>query len=136
VDLTWDLLQPGLTAGFGSKVKAITSDSVPSDTVVEIRQARSYLTRVDDAVVALSWVCPHLGCRAPFCDSSGCHGSKFNRAGDYMEGPSPRGMDRFAVEIVDGMVIIDTSSTVAGLDPGKTTIDEPARGPHCTSEGT
>ena len=106
----------------------------------QIRQARAYLTKVNDEVVALSEICPHLGCRVPFCASSGefecpCHGSKFNRAGDYLEGPSPRGMDRYAVEIVDGVAVIDTTDTIKGLEPGTLTIDEPAKGPHCNEEG-
>jgi len=137
---SWDLLRPGLAAGFGAQVKSVSPDAVPADTVLEIRQARAYLTKVNDEVVALSEICPHLGCRVPFCASSGefecpCHGSKFNRAGDYLEGPSPRGMDRYAVEIVDGVAVIDTSDTIKGLEPGTLTIDEPAKGPHCNEEG-
>jgi Rieske Fe-S protein len=136
---SWDLIQPGQAAGFGGKVKAFSADAVPSDTVVEVRQARAYLTKVNDEIVALSEVCPHLGCRVPFCSSSGwfecpCHGSKFDRAGDYEEGPAPRGMDRYAVEIVDGMVVVDTSKKLMGSDPGTRVIDEPAKGPHCTGE--
>jgi len=137
---SWDLLRPRLAAGFGTEVKSVSPDAVPSDTVVEIRQARAYLTKVNGEVVALSEVCPHLGCRVPYCDSSGefecpCHGSKFNRAGDYLEGPTPRGMDKYAVSIVDGIAVIDTSKKIDGLAPGKLTIDEPAKGPHCTEGG-
>ena len=105
--------------------------------MIEISQARAYLTKVNDEVIALSEVCPHLGCRVPYCESSGwfecpCHGSKFDRAGDYMEGPSPRGMDRYAVEIVDGVAVIDTAQRITGPDVGTRMIDEPAKGPHCT----
>ncbi len=137
---SWDLLRPRPGAGFGGTIKAVAPDVVPDDTVIEIRQARAYLTKVNDEVVALSEVCPHLGCRVPFCESSGefecpCHGSKFNRAGDYLEGPTPRGMDKYSTEVVDGIVVIDTSSRIDGLAPGKHTIDEPAKGPHCTEEG-
>jgi len=134
---SWDLLRPGLAAGFGTQVKAVSPDAVPADTVIEIPQARAYLTKVNDEVVALSEICPHLACRVPFCESSGwfecpCHGSKFDRAGDYMEGPSPRGMDRYAVEVVDGVVVIDTSEKIKGSDLGTRVIDEPPKGPHCT----
>ena len=136
---SWDLLRPRLTAGFGARVRTVSPDAVPANTVLEIPEARAYLTRINDEIVALSEVCSHLGCRVPFCDSSGqfecpCHGSIFNRAGDYQAGPAPRGMDRFAVEVVDGVVEIDTTEMITGDAPGTETINEPARGPSCTEE--
>lgn len=137
---SWDLLQPGQVPGFRGRVKSVSPDAVPTDSVIEIPQARAYLTKVNDEVVALSDVCPHLRCRVPYCASSGefecpCHGSKFNRAGDYLEGPSPRGMDRYPVEVIEGVAVIDTATTIKGSEPGTMTIDEPAKGPHCTEEG-
>ncbi|MBT8202056.1 MAG: Rieske 2Fe-2S domain-containing protein, partial [Acidimicrobiia bacterium] len=89
-----------------------------------------------DEVVALSEKCTHLGCRVPFCDSSGrfecpCHGTVFNRAGDHLAGPAPRGMDFYKVEVVDGVIEIDTGETIAGAPPGTETINEPALGPPC-----
>ena len=59
----------------------------------------------------------------------------FNRAGDYIAGPAPRGMDRYPVEIgEDGLLYIDTGTTIDGSAPGNLTIDEPARGPSCAEE--
>jgi len=134
---SWDLLRPRLGAGFAAKVKTTyTAETVPADAVLEIPAARAYLTKIDGEVVAISEKCTHLGCRIPFCDSSGqfecpCHGSFFNRAGEHVTGPAPRGMDRFTVGIVDGVVEIDTSETVNGAPPGTDTIDEPPLGPRC-----
>ena len=133
---SWDLLQPRLGAGFGARVKTVSPDAVPANTVLEIPEARAYLTKIEGEVVALSETCSHLGCRVPFCDSSGqfecpCHGSVFNRAGDYLTGPAPRGMDQYKVEIVDGVVEIDTGDTITGASPGTETINEPATGPPC-----
>lgn len=139
---TWDLLQPLPTTGFGGKVRAVPEESVPEDSVVEVRAARAYLTRIDGEVVAISEKCTHLGCRVPWCDSSKqfecpCHGSVFNRAGDHRAGPAPRGMDRYPVEIgSDGLVYIDTGSREEGAAAGSAeSIDEPATGPSCTAEG-
>jgi len=133
---SWDLLQPQLAAGFGGTVRSVPPETVPEDGVVEIRAARAYLTRIEGEVVAISETCTHLGCRVPWCASSGqfecpCHGSLFNRAGDYIAGPSPRGLDRYAVEVVDGIIEIDTSEVLTGDPPGSLTIDEPPRGPAC-----
>ena len=134
---SWDALKPRLPAGFGTKIKTVPPEAVPENTVIEVPQARAYLTRVNGEVVALSEVCSHLGCRVPFCDSSGqfecpCHGSIFNRAGDFIAGPSPRGMDKYATEVVDGVIEINTEEFIAGAPPGTETIIEPPRGPSCT----
>jgi len=138
---SWDLLQPGALAGFGGVVRSVPVDSVPEEGVIEVRAARAYLTKIDGEVVAISEACTHLKCRVPYCASSGrfecpCHGSVFNRAGDYLAGPAPRGLDRYPVAVVDGLVEIDTGTVESGRAPGETTIDEPARGPACEgSEG-
>ena len=133
---TWDLLQPRLTTGFGGVVRSVSVDSVPEESVIEVPAARAYLTKIDGEVVAISEACTHLGCRVPFCASSGqfecpCHGSVFNRAGDYVSGPAPRGLDHYAATVVDGVVDIDTGDTIAGGPPGAMTIDEPPLGPSC-----
>ena len=133
---SWDYLWPRLGAGFAAKVKTVAPDSVPANTVLEIPEARAYLTRINDEVVALSEICTHLGCKVPFCDSSGqfecpCHGTVFNRAGDHLAGPAPRGMDRYKVEVVDGVIEIDTSEKTSGPAPGTETINEPPLGPPC-----
>lgn len=137
---SWDALRPRLPAGFGTRIKTVPADAVPDNTVIEIPQARAYLTKVNGQVVALSEVCSHLGCRVPFCDSSGqfecpCHGSVFNRAGDYIAGPAPRDMYTYEIEIVDGVVEINTDGFISGTAPGIETINEPPRGPSCTETG-
>ncbi|MGH1504577.1 MAG: ubiquinol-cytochrome c reductase iron-sulfur subunit [Acidimicrobiales bacterium] len=138
---SWDLLQPLPTSGFGGKVRTIKPDAVPETGVVEVPAARSYLTRVNGEVVAISEKCTHLGCRVPFCDTSGqfecpCHGSVFNRAGDFIAGPAPRGMDTYPTEVGDdGLLYIDTGAKTDGGEPGNLQIDEPAKGPSCATEG-
>ena len=101
---SWDLLQPLRTTGFGGLVRAIRPEAVPDTGIVEVAAARSYLTKVDGETIALSEKCTHLGCRVPFCESSGrfecpCHGSKFSRSGEYVAGPAPRGMDRYPTSV-------------------------------------
>jgi cytochrome b6-f complex iron-sulfur subunit len=134
---TWDVLQPGETAGFGGEVRTIPEAAVPDTDVVAVPAARSYLTSIEGEVIALSETCPHLGCRVPWCESSGqfecpCHGSVFNRKGEARQGPTPRAMTRYPVEIVDGLVIVNTGEPMEGEPIGTPeTIDEPVRGPSC-----
>ncbi len=120
---TFDLLKPHLAAGFDAIVRTVAPDAVPTTGVLEVRDARGYLVKVDDDVLAFSEVCTHLGCRVPYVDENGrfecpCHGSKFTREGDYIEGPAPRGMDEYATEVVDGVIEIDTTEVIAGPAPG------------------
>lgn len=135
---SWDVLRPLVSAGLGGIVKTVPASEVPTGSAVFVRAAQSYLTQVDDEVLALYQRCPHLGCRVAWCESSGefecaCHGSRFNRAGEVRSGPSPRGMDRFVVSLTDNVVEVDTGMIIEGAAAGSAeTIDEPRRGEGCS----
>ena len=137
---SWDILRPGTPVGFGGKVRTVPPDQVPDPGVLTVPAAQSYLTVIDGEVVALWWKCPHLGCRVPWCESSEeyecpCHGSNFNRVGDVLSGPAPRGLDRFELEVSDDMVVIDTGAVILGEPAGEGTLEEESSGPPC-DEGT
>jgi len=75
-----------------------------------------WLVRRGDDVIALSAVCPHLGCSVnAVVDGPGgergfacpCHTSAFGLDGGRRGGPSPRGMDTLATRIVRGVVEVD-----------------------------
>ena len=90
----------------------------------------------EPALMALWQRCVHLGCRVPSCESSQgfecpCHGSKYNLHGEYEDGPAPRNMDRFNVEVDDsGNLVIDTGSVQETSRAKKKTVDYP-QGPSC-----
>ena len=95
---------------------------------------------MSSGIVALYQKCPHLGCRVPTCATSQwfecpCHGSQFNRVGEKKGGPAPRGMDRFAVSINNGSVVIDTGAVFGGPAIGTNTTGQEAEGPHCVGAG-
>jgi cytochrome b6-f complex iron-sulfur subunit len=46
-----------------------------------------------------------------------CHGSQFQPDGTYIQGPAPRSLDRFVVQIVDPSTNEVISSTNAEGDP-------------------
>jgi len=93
----------------------------------------------ESGVVALYQKCPHLGCRVPNCVPSQwfecpCHGSQYNQVGEKKGGPAPRGMDRFAVSVVEGVLTVDTGTIVQGPPIGTNTTGQESEGPHCIGQ--
>jgi cytochrome b6-f complex iron-sulfur subunit len=91
---------------------------------------------LDSGILALYQKCPHLGCRVPECNSSQwfecpCHGSKYNQVGEKRGGPAPRGMDRFAMNISNGFLTVDTGNIIQGPAIGTNTTGQEAEGPNC-----
>ena len=116
----------------GAVEKARTAYSSPELTGM----AAGVESGFESGVVALYQKCPHLGCRVPECVSSQwfecpCHGSQFNQVGEKRGGPAPRGMDRFAMSVVDGVLTVDTGTIVQGPPIGTNTTGQEAEGPHC-----
>jgi cytochrome b6-f complex iron-sulfur subunit len=63
--------------------------------------------------LALYQVCVHLGCKVPYRDDCNsfkcpCHGSHYNIDGEYLDGPAPRSLDRFAISFDSGNLVVDT----------------------------
>ena len=154
-------LWPGASVGFGSKIKAgsltdvlnqIDSkrepfyvpegrfyiNSYPKDDVDKAEKvyAAGVVEGMKSGVVALYQKCVHLGCRVPWCKSSQwfecpCHGSKYNRVGEKKGGPAPRGLDRFAVSVAGGQIVVDTKVVILGPAIGTNTTGQEQEGPHC-----
>lgn len=82
--------------------------------------------RESGELIALKAECTHLGCTPRWLETQRkfkcpCHGSGFRSSGVNFEGPAPRPLDRFRIEITaDGMLEVDRSVVyrgVAGEDP-------------------
>ena len=100
---------------------------VYSDAIVSGMQA---------GYVALYQKCVHLGCRVPWCQTSQwfecpCHGSKYSRVGEKKGGPAPRGLDRFALSVSAGNIVVDTKTVYLGPPIGTDTTGQGQEGPHC-----
>jgi cytochrome b6-f complex iron-sulfur subunit len=76
-------------------------------------------------LMAIYKVCTHLGCLYKFEQSTDrfecpCHGSKFHQDGTKIleEGPAPRGLDRFIVDLKDasGQVVASTPEDGSPLE--------------------
>lgn len=83
--------------------------------------------------VALYQRCVHLGCTVPFRDDCvsfkcPCHGSHYNVDGEYLDGPAPRSLDRFAMGFSGSDVVVKTgtlNATVPHPDPSTRIIAPP-----------
>ena len=139
---SYDILNPRPAEGFGSVVDAGPVDQFLAEgSVTYFLNGRFYVTQYQGGLRALYQKCPHLGCRVPFCESSGrfecpCHGSVYNVIGEYISGPTPRGMDRFPITISqDGRVLVNTANVIEGPPHGVLDGPNTATGPSCGAGG-
>lgn len=150
-------LWPSLRGGFAAKldigpVEDVAAAADEGDGHFTFPAGRLYLVPYDPALdpdgqyaeitndsgfMALYHRCVHLGCRVPWCASSQwfecpCHGSRCNGWGEYQFGPAPRGLDRFAVTVEQGDLIVDTSTVVTGRSGHGGFLNDLPAGAHCT----
>lgn len=133
---TFEALRPLASGSAGARIRVGDAGNFAAGTATYVPEGRMYVVNVDSQIFALSQKCPHLGCRVPFCESSGkfecpCHASVFNLAGEWQTGPSPRGLDRFTVSLDGTELIVDTAELADGPDRGSEQFDVPATGPDC-----
>ena len=134
---TYESLRPLAGATTGGTIKLASAANYPTDSATYVTEGRFWLANAAGNLFAVSQKCPHLGCRVPFCESSGhfecpCHGSKFDIGGEWIEGPAPRGMDRYKVGLDGDTVVVDTSKLIAGPERGVKRFFKPAKGPTCS----
>jgi cytochrome b6-f complex iron-sulfur subunit len=156
-----DFLYPRLRGGFGSKITVGNADDLRAELGNRepkfIPDGRFYLTLFEgdpaDAAdipaykaanvdvsgfMALYRKCVHLGCSVPWCPPAKwfecpCHGSKYSVNGEYRDGPAPRSLDQFRAEVVDGELIVDTATIIAGAPRGTITTQPQPEGAHCVT---
>ncbi len=154
-------LWPNLGEGFGAKITVGKVDEVLEEIRSEqapfaFPAGRLYVVTWDPSVpgakeaygedhptlddktglMALYQKCVHLGCRVPWCQPSQwfecpCHGSKYNRWGEWMGGPAPRGLDRFPSEVDGGSFVVNTGVVVTGPARTARVLAQEPEGPHC-----
>lgn len=103
---------------FGAVFTVGAVDEFPLGSVTPVTEGRFYLVRqTDGGFLALYQKCTHLGCAVPWNPEEGrficpCHASAFETDGQVINAPAPRPMDRFPVTIENGIVLVDTGSTI------------------------
>ena len=85
--------------------------------VVAFRKEKTFVVRLEGGFLAISSVCTHLHCIVNWNELTKrfecpCHGAKFNKEGEVLEGPPPRPLDINKLEVAAGNVVIDTGVTI------------------------
>lgn len=94
----------GLASGLPGNAAAPQGDPI----------GKFWLVNTETGPRALYMVCTHLGCLYKWVEANGrfecpCHGSKFTREGEYIEGPAPRSLDQFVVEVQENGAVLGTT---------------------------
>jgi len=93
-----------------------TQFSLQGKTLADQLTSESAVKDTDGSYwIGLYQRCVHLGCTVPFRDDCisfkcPCHGSHYNVTGEYLDGPAPRSLDRFALSFNGEDVVIDTGT--------------------------
>ncbi len=103
---------------FGGIFPLGTGSSMPPVEAPPVRNldGQFWLSNDVDGVRALYRVCTHLGCLYEWKDQTfrfecPCHGSKFVKDGQFIEGPAPRSLDQFKMQkLVNGQVVEETTT--------------------------
>jgi cytochrome b6-f complex iron-sulfur subunit len=75
----------------------------------------TWVVKYEGVIYALSTTCTHLGCTPNWLERENkfkcpCHGSGFHITGVNFEGPAPRPLERWAINIAeDGQLVVDKS---------------------------
>ena len=108
----------GLIAG-----GTVSYDIPATDGATIDRANRVILIRYQGMVYAADMECPHKGTMVQwqpaearfFCPK---HKSTFRPEGTRIQGKSPRSLDRYAVRLEGGKVVVDTARAIDGDTPG------------------
>jgi cytochrome b6-f complex iron-sulfur subunit len=113
-----------ITPGEGRGQFAIgTVDTLPVGSAKHFRRERCIVAHHSAGMLALSDECTHQKCTVDylperqviFCP---CHGAQFSTTGAVLTGPAPRPLDRFAITVQDGQIVVDTTQRFTAPSPG------------------
>jgi len=136
----WESLRPLAKTGAKTSLKLGNIGRFAAGTATYVPEGRLWVANTGTKIFALSQKCPHLGCRVPFCESSGrfecpCHGSVFDLGGEWITGPSPRGMDQFPLSVEGSDLVADLTTTITGPPRGSSVYLTPPKGASCAPKG-
>jgi len=100
-----------------------TVDALPMGSAKHFRRQRCIVAHHPTGMLALSDECTHQKCTVGYVPerqviSCPCHGAQFSTTGAVLAGPAPRPLDRFAITVQDGQIVVDTSQRFTAPSPG------------------
>ena len=136
IDFIKNNKKPFYAAQARTYVQLYPNDEATLKAANKAYEGNEQLMGLDQGGVAWWQRCVHLGCRVPWCQSSQwfecpCHGSKYNKVGEKKDGPAPRGLDRFAVDLSGGNFTVLTGTIFQGPPLGVDTTGQKPEGPAC-----
>ena len=114
----YQFLSPNVLFEPSPIVNAGRPDSYPIDSVTLDVNSGIYLIHAKEGFFALGAVCTHLGCLTVWKPELGiiacpCHGSKFKREGERIEGPAPKPLPWLRTWVSDeGDLMVDRSAAI------------------------
>ena len=113
-------MRPNVLFEPATKFKVGSIDDLPVGGVLDIPKRKLFVARNEQGCFAMSSVCTHLGCMVQHQTAAGakeayfcpCHGSRFDPEGQVVGGPAPRPLDRVALTIDGGELVVDVKETV------------------------
>lgn len=92
-------------------------DNFPPGVEFKVSEAQAHVMHTAEGFRAYSLVCPHLGCIVDPTENGflcPCHGSRYDKTGAYLFGPSAKSLRALQVEITtEGHLLIDTAERAA-----------------------
>ena len=104
-------------AGRG-KIAAGHIEDFPIGSMTHVREGGFFIWRTAEGMLALNQVCTHLQCTLAYQHEHYqfycyCHGRRFQRNGEQVAiHPDVEPLNRYAIELVDGQVVVDTDTSV------------------------
>jgi cytochrome b6-f complex iron-sulfur subunit len=92
-------------------------EALPAGRTAFLPDRRIYVINTPEGVGAISAVCTHLGCTVRHVEGEGfscpCHGSRFDVAGQVIDGPAPRPLAWYGVSLSRrGELVVDERRVV------------------------
>jgi cytochrome b6-f complex iron-sulfur subunit len=104
------------SVGQRKRIKVGKSVLYPVDTFTYLTNHKVFIYRDHEGVKAVSAICTHLGCVLEINDEGficPCHGSCYDKKGEVLSGPAPRGLIWYQVgKAPDGQLMIDLTRKV------------------------
>jgi len=118
----YQFLSPNVLYEPSPIINAGKPESYALDSVTLDVNSGIYIIHSKEGFFSLSAVCTHLGCLTAWKPDSGiiacpCHGSKFKRDGEKIEGPAPRPLPWKRVWLSeDGDLMVDRSVDIRPME--------------------